>query len=58
MRIALLLRMAAEGRPGSQEKTEFENKYKFDKVPYLLGEIPQGAITTARFLLPQEKVKQ
>ena len=81
MSIALLLRKATEGRPGSQEKTgyvhtahiltsvqmydhirdtyfpqitqthkEFENKSNFDKLPYLFGEIPQCAITAARFV--------
>ena len=29
---------------------EFENKPDFDKLPYLLGEIPQCAITAARFV--------
>ena len=29
---------------------EFENKPNFDKLPYLLGEIPQCAITAARFV--------
>jgi hypothetical protein len=28
----------------------FENKRYFDKLPYLLGEIPQCAITAARFV--------
>jgi hypothetical protein len=27
---------------------ELENKSNFDKLPYLLGEIPQGFITAAR----------
>ena len=88
MSIALLLRKAAVGRPGSREKTgyvahcpqnevetelhfltscrmydnirdtyfpqitqshkELENKPNFDKLPYLLGEIPQCATTAAR----------
>ena len=37
---------------------EFENKPNFDKLPYLLGEIPQCVITAARFVLPQEKGHQ
>ena len=32
----------------TQINKEFENKPKFDKLPYLLGEIPQCAITAAR----------
>jgi hypothetical protein len=33
----------------TQIHKEFENKSKFDK-PYLLGVIPQSAITAARFV--------
>jgi hypothetical protein len=29
---------------------EFENKSNIDKLPYLLGEIPQCAITAASFV--------
>ena len=32
----------------TQIHKEFENKSNFDKLPYLLGEIPQCAITAAR----------
>ena len=34
----------------TQINKEFENKPNFDKLPYLLGEIPQCAITAARFV--------
>ena len=34
----------------TQIHKEFENKPDFDKLPYLLGEIPQCAITVARFV--------
>ena len=33
----------------TQIPKEFENKPQFDNLPYLLGEIPQCAITAARF---------
>ena len=37
--------------PGIKESLkEFENKSNFEKLPYLLGEIPQCAITAARFV--------
>ena len=32
----------------TQIHKEFENKPDFDKLPYLLGEIPQCAITVAK----------
>ena len=32
----------------TQTHKEFENKSNFDKLPYLLGEIPQCAITAAK----------
>ena len=42
-----------------QPHNEFKNKSNFDKLPYLLGEVPQCAITAARCdLLPQEKGNQ
>jgi hypothetical protein len=34
----------------TQTDKELENKPHFDKVPYLLGEIPQRVITAARFV--------
>ena len=34
----------------TQIHKEFENKSNFEKLPYLLGEIPQCAITAARFV--------
>ena len=34
----------------TQIHKEFENKPDFDKRPYLLGEIPQCAITAARYM--------
>ena len=34
----------------TQIPKEFENKPNFDKLPYLLGEIPQCAITAAIFV--------
>ena len=34
----------------TQTKKEFENNSNFDKLPYLLGEIPQCAITAAIFV--------
>ena len=34
----------------TQIHKEFENKSTFEKLPYLLGEIPQCAITAARFV--------
>jgi hypothetical protein len=34
----------------TQTHKEFENKSNFDKLPYLLGEIPQCSITAARFV--------
>jgi hypothetical protein len=34
----------------TQTHKELENKYNFDKLSYLLGEIPQCAITAARFV--------
>ena len=41
----------------TQTHKEFENKYIFDKLPYLLGEITQCAITAARFVaLSHEKM--
>ena len=36
---------------------EIKNKSNFDKLPYLLGEIPQCAITAARFLTCCHKKK-
>ena len=34
----------------TQTHKELKNKSKFDKLPYLLGEVPQCAITAARFV--------
>ena len=34
----------------TQTHKGYENKPNFDKLPYLLGEIPQCAITAARFV--------
>jgi hypothetical protein len=34
----------------TQIHKEFKNKSDFDKLPYLLGEIPQCDITAARFV--------
>ena len=34
----------------TQIHKEFENISNFEKLPYLLGEIPQCAITAARFV--------
>jgi hypothetical protein len=34
----------------TQIHKEFEKKSYFDKLPYILGEIPQCAITAARFV--------
>ena len=34
----------------TQIHTEFENKSNFDKLSYVLGDIPQCAITAARFV--------
>jgi hypothetical protein len=34
----------------TQTHKEFENKSNFDKLPYILVEIPQCAITAARFV--------
>ena len=34
----------------TQIHKEFENKHNFDTLPHLLGEIPQCAITAARFV--------
>jgi hypothetical protein len=34
----------------TQIHKEFEKKSNFDKLPYLLGEIPQCAVTAARFV--------
>ena len=43
----------------TQIHKDFGNKSNFDKLPYLLGEIPQCDITAARFdLLTQEKGNQ
>ena len=55
------------GKWGERERDtqihkEFENKSNFNKLPYLLGEIPQcdikAAITCICDLLQQEKVNQ
>jgi hypothetical protein len=34
----------------TQTNKEFKNKSNFDKLPYLVSEIPQCAITGARFV--------
>ena len=39
----------------TQIHKEFENKLNFEKLPYLLGEIPQCAITAARLMTCSHK---